>query len=98
MLAYAPTQPGVLSLVGTSAGKQHAGIRQRRHENADFCATSINRVKQTHFGARPVGLHGVCWSVRNACAKTCGIDVFGNKLAESLVAVVTLTWVSWWVV
>ena len=48
--------------------------------------------------SRPVDLHGVGRGVRNACAKTCGIDVFGNKLAESLVAVVTLTWVSWWVV
>ena len=31
----------------------------------------------------------------NACGKSCGIDVFSNKLAETLVAVVTLGWVSW---
>ena len=31
----------------------------------------------------------------NACGKSCGIDVFSNKLAEALVAVVTLGWVGW---
>ncbi|WP_177222504.1 hypothetical protein [Corynebacterium sp. NML130628] len=30
--------------------------------------------------------------MRNACGKSCGVDIFGNKLPETLVAVVPLGW------
>ena len=52
-------------------------------------------VEQAHCGAGPVDLHGVSRGMGNACGKSCGIDVFSNKLAETLVAVVTLGWVGW---